>query len=208
MEAATPAPPPPPPPPEAAGGAYSVQLDAERADHLNRFLPLIKWLLALPHWIVLFFLFIGAAVAILISFFATIITGRWPRGLFNFVVGVLRWTNRVYAYTLLLTDRYPPFSLDDDDSYPLRVDIDYPEHVDRWRPLVSWLLILPYAIVASLLMQLAYIVAFISVFVILFTAKLPEGLFNLIVNPMRWQLRAGTYHVWMATKYPPFEWED
>lgn len=212
MEAATPAPPPPPPPPPesapSAGGAYPVRFEAQNQGDYNRFLPLIKWLLAIPHYIVLVFVFIGVLFAVLISFFATIITGKWPRGLFDFCVGAFRWTYRVQAYVLLLTDEYPPFSLEDDPNYPVRVEIDYPEQVDRWRPLVHWLLVLPYAIVAGILFYVAEIVAFIGIFVILFTAKLPQGMFNLIANPFRWQLRGGAYHLWMVTKYPPFDWED
>ena len=82
------------------------------AHALNRWLPIVKWLLALPHYFVLFFLWIGALVSVVIAWFAILFTGTYPRGLFDFVVGVLRWTNRVnaYAYTLV-TDVYPPFSL-------------------------------------------------------------------------------------------------
>ena len=93
----------------------SVHLDLdypEAETDLNRFLPLVKWFLAIPHYIVLFFLFIGAFFAVVIAWFAILFTGRYPRGLFDYVVGVGRWTLRVEAYaTLLLTDRYPPFSL-------------------------------------------------------------------------------------------------
>ena len=79
---------------------------------LNRWLPLVKWLLAIPHYIVLIFLFIGVVVVVIISWFAILFTGRYPRDVFGFVVGVLRWSNRVNAYALLLvTDRYPPFRL-------------------------------------------------------------------------------------------------
>ena len=215
MEAATPAPPPPPPPPPPEGapsaggnGAYPVRIEAENQGDYNRFLPLIKWLLALPHYIVLVFLGIGALVVGLIAFFAVLFTGRYPRGMFDYMVGVFRWAFRVTAYVLLLTDRYPPFSLEDDPSYPARLEVDYPEHVERWRPLVAWLLIIPYYIVAYFLIIVAEFVAFIGVFVILFTAKLPEGLFNLILNPLRWSIRSQTYGYWMVTKYPPFDWED
>jgi hypothetical protein len=84
--------------------------DAER--DLNRWLPLVKWLLALPHWIVLIFLHLGALVAVVIAWFAILFTGRYPRPLFNYVEGVLRWHNRVVAYAyVLVTDRYPPFRL-------------------------------------------------------------------------------------------------
>ena len=93
----------------------SVHLDLDYPDaqrDLNRFLPLVKWLLVIPHFIVLFFLFIGAFFAVIIAWFAILFTGRYPRGLFDYVVGVGRWALRVSAYaTLLVTDRYPPFSL-------------------------------------------------------------------------------------------------
>jgi hypothetical protein len=93
----------------------SVQLelpypDAER--DLNRWLPLVKWLLAIPHFILLIFLWLAAVVAVIIAWFAILFTGRYPRGLFDFVLGVLRWGNRVVAYAfLLVTDEYPPFRL-------------------------------------------------------------------------------------------------
>ena len=82
------------------------------AHQMNRWLPLVKWLLAVPHYVVLFFLAIGAVVVVIIAWFAILFTGRYPRSLFDFVVGVLRWGNRVTAYAfVLVTDQYPPFSL-------------------------------------------------------------------------------------------------
>jgi hypothetical protein len=94
----------------------SVHLDidypADVERDLNRWLPLVKWFLAIPHFIVLFFLWIGAFFAVIVAWFAILFTGRYPTGLFDFVVGVGRWSLRVYAYAfLLVTDRYPPFSL-------------------------------------------------------------------------------------------------
>jgi hypothetical protein len=93
----------------------SVQLDYPYPDaehDLNRWLPLVKWLLAIPHYFVLFFLWIAALVVVVVAWFAIMFTGRYPRGLFDFVEGVIRWNNRVIAYALVLvTDRYPPFHL-------------------------------------------------------------------------------------------------
>jgi hypothetical protein len=92
----------------------SVHLDFPYPDarQLNRWLPLVKWLLAIPHYIVLFFLGIGAIVAIILAWFAILFTGKYPRGLFDYVVGVMRWSNRVTGYAfVLVTDEYPPFSL-------------------------------------------------------------------------------------------------
>jgi hypothetical protein len=93
----------------------SVHLDIDYPDasrDLNRWLPLVKWLLAIPHFIVLFFLTIAAVVVVVVAWFAILFTGRYPRGMFGFVEGVLRWGQRVIAYAfLLVTDKYPPFSL-------------------------------------------------------------------------------------------------
>ena len=92
-----------------------VELDyayPDAAADLNRWLPLVKWLLAIPHYIVLFFLDIAAFFAVIVTWFAILFTGRYPRSIFSFVEGVFRWHNRVvgYAFTLV-TDRYPPFRL-------------------------------------------------------------------------------------------------
>jgi hypothetical protein len=215
MEASEPVQPPPPPPPEApppagvaTAGDYPVRVDAELQDEYNRFLPLVKWLLAFPHYLVLIVLGIGALFAHLIAFFAVLFTAQYPRGLFDFVVGVYRWGWRVGAYVFLLTDKYPPFTLADDPSYPATFEIDYPERIDRWRPLVQWLLIIPYYIVAYVLVLVAEVVAFIGVFVILFTARLPDGMFNLILTPFRWMLRAQAYGYFLVTVYPPWTWEE
>jgi hypothetical protein len=93
--------------------AVHLELDyPEVKQDLNRWLPLVKWFLAIPHYFVLFFLYIGAFFAVVVAWFAILFTGRYPKGLFDYVVGVGRWTLRVAAYaTLLLTDKYPPFSL-------------------------------------------------------------------------------------------------
>jgi len=93
----------------------AVTLDIPYPDaqtDLNRWLPLVKWLLAIPHYVVLFFLYIGAVFAVIAAWFAILFTGRYPRGLFDYVVGVTRWHNRVVGYAAIMaTDRYPPFQL-------------------------------------------------------------------------------------------------
>ena len=90
----------------------SVHLDYSYPEHLNRWLPLVKWFLAIPHYIVLFFLDLASFIVVIVAWFAILITGRYPRGMFGFVEGVIRWNVRVTAYTLtLVTDRYPPFRL-------------------------------------------------------------------------------------------------
>jgi hypothetical protein len=190
-----------------AAEPYPVRLTAERQEEYSRFLPLVKWLLAIPHLIVLAFVFIGALVAGLIAFFAVLITGRFPRGLWDFVTGAHRWATRVGAYVCLLTDEYPPFSLEDDPAYPVRVEYDYPETLERWRVL-QFILVIPYAIVAGALGYVAAAMVIVGIFVILFTKNLPEGMFKLILIPMRWQVRTNAYAGFVVKRYPPFEWDD
>jgi hypothetical protein len=203
-----PAPPPPPPPsPGAAAEGYPLHADIDHQPEYSRFMPLVKWLLLIPHYIVLTLLAIGALFAILISFFAVIITRRYPRGLFDYVVGVSRWAWRVQAYLLLMVDPYPPFTLQDDPNYPARFEIEYPEEgVARWRPLFAWILAIPYLIVASILFYLAEILTFFAFFTILFAKRYPEGMFKIALVGLRWQARGNAYAYWLATKYPPFVW--
>ena len=114
--------------------AYPLQLEGEKASQLSRWLWLVKWLLLIPHAITLVVLWIGVVVSTVITLFAILITGRYPRGLFDFNVGVLRWSWRVgfYSYDALATDRYPPFSLKEEPGYPrtyIRVEHDTPSTV-------------------------------------------------------------------------------
>jgi hypothetical protein len=208
-----PASPPPPPPSEGPSPAeseaaeYPVRLDVDHQDEYARFMPLVKWLLAIPHYIVLVLLAIGAFFAVVISWFAVVVTRSYPRGLFDYVVGVYRWAMRVNAYVLLMTDAYPPFTLQDHPAYPVRFEVDYPEQgVDRWRPFVAWLLAIPYLIVAGLLVYLAEILVFFAFFTILFAKRFPEGMFKIVVIAFRWQARGNAYAYWMTTRYPPFVW--
>lgn len=206
-EATPPAPPPPsaPTPVPAEAADYPLQANIERQDEYSRLLPLVKWLLAIPHYIVLFFLGIGALLAIIVSWFAVIFTRRYPRGLFDYVVGVQRWGWRVNAYVQLMTDWYPPFSLRVEPGFPAPFEIAYPEEgVDRWRPLVAWLLAIPYLIVAGVLVFVASILVFLAFFAILFTKRFPESFFGFVLTAQRWQARGNAYANWLVTKYPPW----
>ena len=195
------------PPTGPPAAAYPAGFEIRYPEELNRWLPLVKWLLVIPHFIVLIFVGIGAFFVAVYAFFAVLFTGRWPRGAFDYMVGTFRWAYRVVAYYHLMVDPYPPFSMADDPDYPVRLNIEYPEQIDRWRPLVQWLLAIPYLFVAGVLYWLTGILTIIAFFTVLFTKQIPRGVFDLMVPGLRWTVRGGAYAYFMTDRYPPFVWE-
>jgi Domain of unknown function (DUF4389) len=206
---------------------YPVHVDASPDPLASRGLWLIKWLLLIPHFVVLVFLWAAFLVVSVIAFFAILVTGRYPRPLFDFNAGVLRWTWRVhyYGYGALGTDRYPPFTLADVTDYPAHLDIPYPERLSRGLVLVKWwLLALPHYLVLSILVGgglwissrgsgahggldaggLVGLLVLIAAIVLLFTARYPKSLYVLVVGIDRWSLRVAAYAGLMTDAYPPF----
>ena len=207
--------------------AYPLSVRA-RFDQPSRWLWLVKWLLLIPHYIVLAFLWLAFVVVTVIAFFAILFTDRYPQGLFDFNVGVLRWSWRVsyYGYRALATDRYPPFTLADVPDYPARLDIEYPEQLNRWLPLVKWLLAVPAlpprqragrrrlrtwlasgrrtgtsSFTGPGLIGACVLIAAVA---LLFTARYPAGLYDLVVGINRWGYRLVVYLALMTDRYPPF----
>ncbi len=205
---------------------YPVQVRARLDEPLSRWLWLVKWLLAIPHYIVLLFLWIAFAVVTVIAFFAIVVTGRYPRPLFGFSLGVLRWSWRVgyYTYSALGTDRYPPFSLAEEPDYPATLDVAYPQRLSRGLVLVKWwLLAIPqYAIVGVFAGGAAYtttsgnmwadafsggligLLVLFAAITLLFAGRYPRGLWDFVIGMNRWVLRVIAYATLMTDAYPPF----
>ena len=194
-------------------GAYPVHVDARLDEPLSRWKWLVKWFLAIPHFVVLAFLWIAFALVTVGAFFAILFTGRYPRGLFDFNIGVLRWTWRVsyYSTSVLGTDRYPPFSLGEEPEYPATLSVEYPERLSHWKPLVKWLLAFPHWIVVAVLAGSPGAIGaltFVAVLILLVTAQYPHNLHTLVLGMVRWVVRVGAYVSLMRDEYPPFRLED
>jgi hypothetical protein len=198
---------------------YPARLDGELDPQLSRWLWLVKWLLVLPHVFVLVFLWIAFVVLSIVAWFAILFTGRYPRAIFDFNVGVLRWTWRVsfYAYDALGTDRYPPFSLKPDPSYPAHFDIDYPQRLSRGLVLVkSWLLAIPQYVVIGLFAGgagwhvggLITVLAIIAAVILLFSGAYPREIFEFVMGMNRWCFRVVAYAALMTDEYPPFRLDN
>ena len=215
----------------ADDSAHPVRVDGRLDPQLSRWLWLVKWLLAIPHFVVLFFLFIAFVLLTVVAFFAILFTGRYPRSIFDLNLGVLRWAWRVafYSYGALGTDRYPPFTLGPAPDYPASLDVRYPEGLSRGLVLVKWwLLAIPHYLVLGVFLGggwaawgggwdrdgeewrggggpgLITLLVLIAAIALLFTTRYPRGLFDFVMGLSRWVVRVVAYAALMTDVYPPF----
>jgi hypothetical protein len=169
----------------------------------------IRYLLLIPHLVILWFLTLAAGVVGFIADFAILFTGNYPRGLFDFVLGVQRWTVNVAAYLFSLRDEYPPFSMDA-GQYPVTYSVEYPASLNRilnfpfLRLYIKMLLLIPHLIVLLFLYTAVFVVVLIARFAILFTGSFPEGMHSFSTGVLRWSQRTTVYLASMTDQYPPF----
>jgi hypothetical protein len=207
---------------------YPIRLEGRLDPGLSRWQWLVKWLLAIPHYVILAFLLLAFAVLTVVAGFAIVFIGRYPRSIFAFNVGVMRWTWRVNYYTCsaLGTDRYPPFTLAETD-YPASLDVAYPQRLSRGLALVKWwLLAIPHYLVIGLFTSglvwspteldgpgdeisqigggLIGILVLIAAVALAFTGRYPQGIFDLVMGLNRWCYRVWGYAALMTDEYPPF----
>jgi hypothetical protein len=207
--------------------SYPVRVEASLDPRLSRWLWLVKWVLAIPHYLVLCLLWAAFFFLSIAAFFAILFTGRYPRSIFDFNVGVLRWTWRVqyYTYGALGTDRYPPFSLQELPDYPAHLAVEYPARLSRGLVLVKWwLLAIPQYLIVGLFAGggtwaawrlgsndfnwagggLIGVLVLIAAIMLAVTGRYPPSLFDFILGLNRWVLRVAAYAALMTDAYPPF----
>lgn len=208
--------------------SYPLRIEATLDPRLSRWLWLFKILLAIPHFVILIGLGVAFVVTTVIASVAILVTGRYPRALFDFNVGVLRWNWRVgfYVYAALGTDKYPPFTLARAD-HPATLEVDYPERLSRPRVLIKWLLAVPHLIVVGLFTGIIMLypwdgyadwqgghpvggysvlnlLVVIAGVILLITGRYPRSLFEFLVGLSRWIYRVLAYVGLMTDVYPPF----
>lgn len=192
------------------GTSYPATLSITTPEKVDNWRPLVHWLLAIPHLIVVNVLNTVASVVAIIAWFAILFTGKLNSGFSNLISMYLRYENRTYAFAGFLTTKYPPFSFDTKpdepgDYEPVAVDLQ-PKAEDRNRLTVGfrWILAIPHYLILFVLGLAALVVWIIVFFAVVFTAKWPEGMRKFILGYLRWNLRVNAYSMLLTDEYPPF----
>jgi hypothetical protein len=186
--------------------SYPVTFEADYSEPRNRLTAFFRLLLVIPVAIVLYVFGIIASVAIVIAWFAIVLTGRYPKGLYDFVAGFTRFLARVTAYAVLLTDTYPPFSGSDEPSYPVRMRFAGPlESYSRLKTFFRIVLAIPIMVLRYVMTLLLEVGAFAAWVVIVVTGRMPRGLFDLMVLANSYTARSDAYLYLLTETYPPFQ---
>ena len=205
MEAGVP-PPAAPAAPAAAAPHYPIRYDVEYTEEGARLTTFFRYFMVIPQAFVLFFVGLIAGIMVFLAWFAILFTGRYPRGMFDFVIKYMRWAWNVNSYLFLMRDEYPPFN-GEPGGYPVHVDIDYPDHqLSRVTTFFRYIMAIPQLFVLAFV-GLLNILVVAQWFSIVFTGKRSQGMFDLLVGVHRWQIRVIGYLYLVTDKYPPFSLE-
>jgi Domain of unknown function (DUF4389) len=186
--------------------AFAADYEGEGRNRLTTF---FRYIVAIPWAIVAAIFVIGAEICAFIAWFALVFTGRYPEGLYNFNGRVVRMLARVSGFQYLVTDQYPPFNGDPDDSYPIRVGVAPPKpEYSRMKALFRIIVGIPVLLLAYVQGLIAAVVALIAWFAILFTGRLSDGLYNPLRSALAYQTRAMAYFLLLTEDYPPFSYEE
>jgi hypothetical protein len=191
--------------------AYPLQIRGDVDESISPWLFLVKWILIIPHLIVLAVLGVGMVFSWFFALVAIVFTGRYPIALFEFNVGVLRWGWRVgfYSYQSLGTDKYPPFSLQTDPAYPADLSVEYPVSLRKGRTFVQWwVLAIPHYLIVAVFVGnnggLQGLLVLFGAVANLFTGRFPKDLRVLVMGMNHWIYRVAAYALLFTNEYPPF----
>ena len=192
----------------AARDARSVAVELEAPLAINRWRPLYAWILAIPHWVVLYVVQIIASVCMLIAVFSILFTKRIPPGVHDWIVRSYRYTWQTYSLAGFMREEYPQWGSQGGDVDPgldpARVTIKYADELNRWSVLYKWILAIPHYFVLTFLFLGAYFAGIVAFFAVLFTGSWPAGLRDYILGVFRWYVRVQTYILLRDDQYPPF----
>lgn len=202
--------PPPPPPPSAPVSGYPVTLTFETPEKIARWRPLIHWLLAIPHFIVLYVIGIVAGVLVFIAWFAGVFAGKIPDGIQKPIAMYLRYNARVTTYMLFQREEYPPFAFDGafaDPGDDARVRVDVVPAIEGRNRLTIFFrlfMLIPQIFVLFFVSIAAYVVMVIGFFAVIILGRWPGGLNDFLIGFLRWNTRVNAYFYLLTDEYPPF----
>jgi hypothetical protein len=188
---------------------YPAQLGFDADLHISRWRPLVQWVLAIPHLMVARALNYLRSILTLISLFTVLFTERIPPVIFDMIAMTYRYEWRALSYALFLHEDYPPFDFepavgDDGAEAHTTLNLSYPEHLNRWKPLYKWFLAIPHYLVLAMLAVGAVFAVIGGLIGVLFTGEYPQGARDFIVGVYRYSLRVHAYAGLLTDEYPPF----
>ncbi len=188
---------------------YPISYDVDPAlEGRNRLTTFFRYIVSIPWAIVAEIYGIVAFLAAVIAWFAIVFTGRYPQGIYDFNAGFLRMSTRYNSFYYLLTDAWPPFGGDEAPDYPIRIGVAPPlDSYSRLKAGLRFILVIPVLLLLIVWAAVLLVCSIIAWFAILFTGKLPEGLFNPMRSALAYATRAGAYFLLMTEDYPPFSYE-